>query len=113
VLLASRGDLNVGVLADALGIHPSSATRLCNRLVAKGLVERAPAAGSRREVTVALSADGHKLLRAVTARRRAEIKRVVARLRTSERQLVIDAFAAFAAAAEEVPDDAWKLGWTD
>src|ERR1700738_3606732 len=41
VLLASRGDLNVGALAERLGVHQSTATRLCDRLVTKGLIERA------------------------------------------------------------------------
>src|SRR3954467_13124765 len=43
VLLASRGEQNVGSLADALGTHPSTTTRLCNRLVAKGLGQRGAA----------------------------------------------------------------------
>src|SRR2546423_15581452 len=50
VLLGSRGEMNVGSLADALDIHQSTATRLCDRLVAKGLVARTASAESRREV---------------------------------------------------------------
>jgi DNA-binding Lrp family transcriptional regulator len=38
VVLASRGPRLVGELAEALVIHPSTATRLCDRLVAKKLV---------------------------------------------------------------------------
>ena len=48
VLLASRGEENVGVLADALAIHPSTATRLCDRLARKGLIERNTSAESRQ-----------------------------------------------------------------
>ena len=40
VLLVTRGDQNVGALAEALGIHASTATRLCDRLLAKGLIVR-------------------------------------------------------------------------
>src|SRR5437868_15225897 len=52
VLLSSRGEQNVSALADALGIHPSTATRLCDRLLNKGLIDRATSAGSRREVAL-------------------------------------------------------------
>ena len=55
MLLASRGEMNVGTLANALGLHQSTATRLCDRLVGKGLVDRSHPAESRREVFVALT----------------------------------------------------------
>jgi DNA-binding MarR family transcriptional regulator len=112
VLLASRGEQNVGSLADALAIHSSTATRLCDRLADKGLIERATSADSRREVTVGLSTEGEELVRAVTARRRNEIRRIAARLNPATRAALIGALASFADAAGEVPDDAWKLGWT-
>jgi DNA-binding MarR family transcriptional regulator len=112
VLLASRGDLNVGSLAEGLGVHQSTATRLCDRLVTKGLIDRATSAESRREVVVTLTPAGQALIRAVTARRRAEIVTIMARLTPTQRTRLADAFSVFAAAAEELPDDAWKLGWT-
>ena len=40
VLDRDDGGLNVGVLASELRIQPSTATRLCDRLVRKGLAER-------------------------------------------------------------------------
>ncbi|HLY82598.1 MAG TPA: MarR family transcriptional regulator [Acidimicrobiales bacterium] len=113
VLLASRGDLNVGTLADALGIHQSTATRLCDRLVAKGLVDRSTSAESRREVVVTVTPSGQALIRTVTTRRRHEIAEIIGRLLPKQRALVADAFTMFADAAAEVPDDAWKLGWTE
>ena len=112
VVLAARGDLNVGTLAEALEIHPSTATRLCDRLLSKHLIERKTSIESRREVTVGLSAAGRGLVRAVTARRRREIQRIVAKLEPPARRRLVEAFAEFAEAAGEVPDHAWKLGWT-
>jgi DNA-binding MarR family transcriptional regulator len=112
VLLSSRGDQNVSGLAEALEIHPSTATRLCDRLLAKGLIERRTSVENRREVTVGVSAAGKGLVRAVTTRRRRELRRIVSALDRSEQNLVIDAFTAFALAAGEVPDHAWQLGWT-
>ena len=112
VLLASRGDLNVGSLAEGLGVHQSTATRLCDRLVRKGLIDRATSAASRREVLVSLSRAGRTLIGEVTARRRDEIGKIMSRLTPGQRTWLAEAFSVFAQAAAEVPDDAWKLGWT-
>lgn len=111
VLLSSHGDMNVGTLANALTVHQSTATRLCDRLVEKGLATRTTSAESRREVLVGLTADGRALLRAVMARRRREIDKILNRLSTGQRQSLIDALTVFAEAAGEAPDDAWRLGW--
>src|SRR6187455_849630 len=70
VLLAARGEMNVGALADALALHQSTVTRLCDRLVKRGLVERGVSPQSRREVFVSLTRAGHTLLESVTAKRR-------------------------------------------
>jgi DNA-binding MarR family transcriptional regulator len=112
VLLSSRGEQNVGTLADALTIHPSTATRLCDRLLSKGFIDRATSEGNRREVTLTLSPEGRALVNAVTKNRRRELRRIVERIDPAARRALIDAFDAFATAAGELPDDAWKLGWT-
>jgi DNA-binding MarR family transcriptional regulator len=112
VLLASRGEMNVGALAAELDMHQSTATRLCDRLVGKGLLERSHPAESRREVFVALTAGGQASVGAVSARRRTEIGKIMRRMQPARRALLVDAFSEFADAAGELPDDAWKLGWT-
>jgi DNA-binding MarR family transcriptional regulator len=112
VALGVNGDQNVGTLADTLGIHPSTATRLCDRLVAKGLMERKTSEASRREVTVALSRAGAALVTAETDRRRQAIRRIVERLDRTTQLEIVAAIGALVDAAEEAHDDAWKLGWT-
>ena len=112
VALGAHGEQNVGTLAETLGIHPSTATRLCDRLVAKGFIERTTSEESRREVTVALSRAGAALVRAETERRRRAIRRIVERLDRPTQLEIIDSIGALVEAAEEVHDDAWKLGWT-
>lgn len=112
VLLASRGEQNVSALAESLGIHASTATRLCDRLINKGFIDRTTSTENRREVMLRLSRAGAAIVRSVTARRRREISRIVARLEPKSRDRLVEAFAAFAAAANEVPDDAWQLGWS-
>ncbi len=112
VVLAERGEQRVSALAGVLDIHPSTATRLCDRLAAKGLIEREGSATSRREVDVGLSAAGAELVRSVTHRRRAEISRIVDAMPADSRDKFVAALTAFGAAAGEVPDDAWMLGWS-
>jgi DNA-binding MarR family transcriptional regulator len=112
VALGLNGEQNVGTLAETLGIHPSTATRLCDRLVAKGLMERMTSEESRREVTLALSPAGTALVRAETDSRRRAIRRIVERLDGETQLEIIESVRALVDAAEEVHDDAWKLGWT-
>ena len=66
VVLASRGPALVGELAEALGIHPSTTTRLCDRLVAKKLVTRTQGRDNRREPAVSLWVKGRRLVERVT-----------------------------------------------
>lgn len=111
VVLASRGARGIGALAEALLIHPSTATRLCDRLERKQLIDRHVSSESRREVTVDVSVAGSKLLAAVTERRRSEIETIMHAMDGGQRERLIEAFEIFATAAGEIPDDAWKLGW--
>ena len=112
VVLAERGEQKVSSLAVALDIHPSTATRLCDRLASKNLIYRAESPTSRREIAVGLSPDGSALVGSVTKQRRAEIARIVQRMPASTRPDLLVALAEFADAAGEMPDDAWKLGWS-
>jgi DNA-binding MarR family transcriptional regulator len=112
VVLASRGAQLVGELAESLGIHPSTATRLCDRLVSKRLVKRAIGRGNRRETTITLSAKGQDLVDQVTRVRRREIGGIVKRIPPDLWAPTVTALSAFADAAGEVPQQAWALGWS-
>src|SRR6201985_3946447 len=48
VVLASRGPQRLVDLAAALGVAPSTAGRMCDRLVRKRLIRRHPGRGGRR-----------------------------------------------------------------
>jgi DNA-binding MarR family transcriptional regulator len=111
VILASRGPANAGALADALGVHPSTATRMCDRLVAKRLVTRAESTSSRREITISLTARGRRIVDSVTERRRRDVARIVARVPRHARRPMIDALHALGDAANEPGDAAWPMGW--
>ncbi|MCU1398691.1 MAG: transcriptional regulator, MarR family [Acidimicrobiales bacterium] len=112
VVLSSRGPQPVGALAEALAIHPSTATRLCDRLVSKRLVRRAVSRENRRETTISLSPAGRDLVDRVTNIRRNEIAAIVARVPVQTRAAMVTALTAFAEAAGEPPINTWMLGWT-
>src|SRR4051794_29295938 len=73
VLDGAAGSLRVGDLAQELRIQPSTATRLCDRLVRRRLVSRRVDPANRREVIISLTEAGGRLVSDVTERRRVEI----------------------------------------
>lgn len=111
VVLASRGPQRPIDLAEALGVDPSTATRLCDRLARKRLISRRRQGDDRREVRLDLSDLGRKLVGSVTERRREEIRGILAAVPRPERGDLVQAFRAFARAAGEVPDDQWPRSW--
>lgn len=110
VLLSNDGPETVGALAAALEIHPSTATRMCDRLVRKGLVRRTRARTDRRATDVALTAAGRRTVEQVTERRRRAIAGVLERMAAPDREAAIGALAAFATAAGE-PSPPDPFGW--
>ena len=111
VVLGGRGPQRPVDLADALGIDPSTATRLCDRLVRKRLISRRRRGADRREVRLELTTHGAALLDDVTARRRREIERILKAVPAGERRAILAAFAGFASAAGEIPDAQWPRSW--
>jgi DNA-binding MarR family transcriptional regulator len=112
VVLAGHGPQTVGQLADHLDLHPSTTTRLCDRLVAKGLIGREVSLLSRREITISLAGPGRRVVQEVTRRRRREIERIVADVPPRLRRSLVSALRAFSDAAGEIPEQAWSLGWS-
>ncbi|MFZ1063523.1 MAG: MarR family transcriptional regulator [Acidimicrobiales bacterium] len=111
VVLASRGPQNLVGLADLVGVTPASATRMCDRLVAKGLIARASDLGDRRQVRLTLTKNGSRLVRTVTDRRRSEIAAILGSLDAKDQVVLVKALSQFASAAGEVADHEWFDGW--
>lgn len=103
VILASRGPSNLAALAGLLDVQPSTVGRMADRLVAAGLIDRRPHPSSRRELVVELSPRGHEIVTTVTARRRAEVAKVVQAMPARERSGLVTALTAFTAAGGEPP----------
>jgi DNA-binding MarR family transcriptional regulator len=110
VVLASRGPQRMGDLAAALDVTASTAGRMCDRLARKGQVSRHRARDDRRAIRVSITAAGREVVDAATARRRALIAAVMARLPAGEQDAVAGALRAFAQAAGEMPDSEWHGG---
>jgi DNA-binding MarR family transcriptional regulator len=53
---------NLATLAEAMGVAVSTASRLVDRLVAAGWVDRRPSAANRREISLSLTAEGTSVL---------------------------------------------------
>lgn len=76
LFILEHGPMNVSNLAAGMGALVSSASRLCDRLEAAGLLLRDPGR-DRREVTIRLSPDGQSLLDRLKVRRREDLARVL------------------------------------
>lgn len=68
VAISRLGDgVRPGVIADAVGIEPSSVVRLIDQLVASGLIERRDDAHDRRTRLLFLTDEGRKKVREIEA----------------------------------------------
>ena len=112
MLVATRGGLNLGALAQAMGVHPSNASRACDRLVDAGLLARSESTLDRRNLMLELTPDGQALIDEVIDHRRNAIATILEGLPESRRRTLANAMLLFAEAAGEIHgDSAWKLGW--
>jgi DNA-binding MarR family transcriptional regulator len=112
LLLAMSGPENLGGLSERLGVHPSTATRLCDRLVAKGLIMRRAGKTDRREVTLGLSRRGQRIVEQVRARLRVEFARIVGRIPPSKRNALLVALTQLASAMGDTTGETLSLDAT-
>lgn len=89
--------INLRGLAAQLGVILSSASRLCDRLVAAGTLERVPGRTDRREIALHLTSAGRSLLDKIRADRRGRLATVLAQMTPAARTALLDGLAAFEA----------------
>lgn len=111
VELAARGPQRPADLATVLGVDPSTAGRMCDRLTRKQLVLRRRSRTDRRAVWVSLKPAGRQLVDEVSARRRGELSEILERLPSTNLRSTVRALRSFAEAAGQVPEQDWSLGW--
>ncbi|WP_431987273.1 MarR family winged helix-turn-helix transcriptional regulator [Streptomyces griseoflavus] len=103
LVLEAATELNLTALADRLGIGPPTASRLCDRLEAAGMLERSLHPERRREVRLSLTAQGHRVLDDVAARRARALAAVLAGMEPAERSALRHALRTFLAARIREP----------
>lgn len=111
IVLASRGPQSLQDLAAELQVVPSTATRMCDRLVRKGLIERRTPEENRREVELRITDDGAAIVARVAADRKRQLRRITDRMSAGSQAALVAALQEFSTAAGEVPEHQWYLGW--
>lgn len=100
MIVSSNRHTNMSRLAEALDVVPSSASRLCDRLEATGLLRRVPDPRDRREVRLMITQSARRLLDQLRERRREALSEVLDRMTPAARHDLLRALESFAAAAE-------------
>jgi DNA-binding MarR family transcriptional regulator len=100
VLLEARGAMTVAELAAELRVAPSTASRMCDRLVTKKLVRRTVDRTDRRRARLTLHAAGHELIAASTKRRKHQIARLIKAIPAADRVQLSAGLRVLVAAAE-------------
>lgn len=85
-ILADLGPTRPGRIARALGIDPSTVTRLVDRLVASGHVARDSDPDHRGAITLTLTGLGSDVVAQVATWRRRELSRIAAQLPSPEQE---------------------------
>ena len=105
VVLVTHGETPLNQLAERLQVGPSTALRTVDRLIAEGYADRAAGTEDRRQVALAATPDGVRLVEEVTSRRREAIAAIVRQMPVAERAAVVSALDSFAQAAGEAPPE--------
>ncbi len=111
VVLSEGGARRLADLADALGVSPSTATRMCDRLVRKGLISRTRDELDRREVNLEVTAAGRTTVMDVINRRRAEVCALLTSIPVGTRRELVDSLRLLSAATGDTPELHWMPGW--
>lgn len=101
VLASQPGHLNATGVAEALDVHLSSASRICDRLVQAELLDRRDLPRDRRNVELTLTPAGERLLETLNEHRREVFARILQRMDAAERDALTEALNRFIAAADE------------
>ncbi|MET1075181.1 MAG: MarR family transcriptional regulator [Umezawaea sp.] len=108
-IVERHGQINLNGLAAELDAIPSSASRLCDRLQAAGLLTRAASVHNRREVMLALTRDGRALLAEIGRNRHQALARILADMSPSGREALLTGLSEFnEAVASAGTDESWE-----
>lgn len=98
-VLYRRGQANLGELASEMGVTVSTTSRLVDRLVTAGLVDRRVAEHTRREIALRLSRQGQAVLRRYDNLRLVALHECLDAMSEEQREVAAAGLRAFGAAA--------------
>jgi DNA-binding MarR family transcriptional regulator len=101
MMIATRGGVNLRAVADGLQVSPSNASRICDRLLKIGMVDRREDPADRRNITLTLTPEGQGLIDRVVRHRRNAVRRILRQMTAQQREQLIAALDYFADAAGE------------
>jgi DNA-binding MarR family transcriptional regulator len=104
-MISTRGPMNLASVATGLNVSAPNASRICDRLLKAGMIDRRDDPADRRHITLTLTRDGRALLERVNRHRRNEIKRILRAMTSEDRDNLAGALERFATAAGEPIDD--------
>lgn len=99
----SPTEVTPSAVAAALDVHLSSASRLCDRLVTAGWLDRNESSQDRRNLILSLTRDGSAVLASVMAHRRQAFATILEQMAPNDRATVSRSFHTFADAAGDRP----------
>ncbi|MFC8342454.1 MarR family winged helix-turn-helix transcriptional regulator [Streptomyces sp. NPDC057280] len=105
-ILESGPGLNLTALAESMEIGLPTASRLCDRLEAAGLLERVLHPHKRREVQLHLTGQGRQVLGQVAVHRSHALAVVLAAMEPADREALLRGMRAFLSAQEGRPGGA-------
>ena len=111
VMVDTRGPLNLAAVAAGLDVNPSNASRICDRLIKAGWLDRQESPTDRRNITLSLTAAGRRLVAKVVRHRRRAITKALRGMAPGDREVLATAFDQFATAAGAPGYDAVSLIW--
>jgi DNA-binding MarR family transcriptional regulator len=106
--LDRRGPSMVGELGDDLGLVPSTASRLSDRLAEAGLITRRPAPSNRRSTLLELTDAGRAILDELVALRVRAFGEVADQMSNQDRAALIQGAHAFTTAQQRLSDHSSK-----
>ncbi|MEU4382951.1 MarR family winged helix-turn-helix transcriptional regulator [Micromonospora echinofusca] len=99
MLVEQHEGINLRRLATGLDMLLSSASRLCDRLVAAGMLEREPGRFDRREIALHLTPEARRLLTELRDDRRQQLAAILADMTPEGRQALLRGMREFDEAA--------------
>lgn len=102
VILTRTSRASLSEVARDLGVNPSNASRTCDQLVKRGLVDRQDDPGDRRRLLLSLSAAGRSLVDRVMEQRRELLEVIVAAMPGTDQRALMSALDSFNEATERV-----------